>query len=98
MRRGRGQQQSASTKNMQEQFFFYAGLPITIPKPERFTPFVRPGSAFNPRGQGYYANIYDTIERRLVWEKDFNTDEEAHIAMSVELSLLARLAARPRSH
>ena len=42
------------------------------------------------------ANIYDTAEKRLVWEDEFESEENARIAMYVEQLLLARLPARPR--
>ena len=81
---------------MQQQFFFYADLPLTPTRLERFEPFLRSGSRLNPHAKGYYANIYDTVEKRLVWEDEFNTDEQARIALCVEHLILARLAARPR--
>ena len=81
---------------MQQQFFFYADLPTNPKRLERFEPFFRRGSRYNPNATGYYANIYDTAEKRLVWEDEFETEENARIAMCVEQLLLARLAARPR--
>jgi hypothetical protein len=81
---------------MQQQFFFYADLPITPTRLERFEPFLRSGSRDNLNGRGYYANIYDTVQKRLVWEGDFNTDEDARIALVCEHLMLASIASRPR--
>jgi hypothetical protein len=80
---------------MQQQFFFYADLQITPKRFERFEPFLRSGSRYSLNAPGYYANIYDTAEHRLVWEDEFPSDEDARTAMCVEHLLLARLAARP---
>ena len=97
VRRGRGlQYRPAREKNMQQQFFFYADLPITPTRLERFEPFLRSGSRYNLNGRGYYANIYDTVQKRLVWEGDFNTDEDARIALVCEHLMLASIASRPR--
>jgi hypothetical protein len=79
---------------MQEQFLFYADLPITPTRLERFEPFLRSGSRYNLNGRGYYANIYDTLQKRLVWEGDFNTDEDARIALVWEHLMLASIASR----
>ena len=81
---------------MQQQFFFYADLPLTPTRLERFEPFLRSGSRLNPHAKGYYANIYDTVQKRLVWEGDFNTDEDARIALVCEHLMLASIASRPR--
>jgi len=69
---------------MQEQFFFYADLPITPKRLEHFEPSYRPGTRHDVSGPGYYANIFDTVENRLVWEQEFNTDEDARISMVCE--------------
>ena len=81
---------------MQQQFFFYADLPTNPKRLERFEPFLRSGSRYSLNAPGYYANLYDTAENRLVWEDEFASDEDARIGMCVEQLLLARLAARSR--
>ena len=81
---------------MQEQFFFYADLPITPKRLEHFEPSYRPGTRDDLNGPGYYANIFDTVENRLVWEQEFTTDEDARIAMVCEHLMLASFASRPR--
>jgi hypothetical protein len=47
-------------------------------------------------GPGYYANIFDTVENRLVWEEEFKNDEDARIAMVCEHLMLASIASRTR--
>ena len=81
---------------MQEQFFFYADLPTNPKRLERFEPFLRSGSRYSLNAPGYYANLYDTAENRLVWEQEFTTDEDARIAMVCEHLMLASIASRPR--
>jgi hypothetical protein len=75
---------------MQQQFFFYADLPTNPKRLERFEPFLRSGSRYSLNAPGYYANLYDTAENRLVWEDEFASDEHARIAICVEQLLLAR--------
>ena len=97
VRRGRGLNTGPlRKKNMQEQFFFYADLPITPKRLEHFEPSYRPGTRDDLNGPGYYANIFDTVENRLVWEQEFTTDEDARIAMVCEHLMLASIASRPR--
>ena len=81
---------------MQEQFFFYASVPVNDKRRERFEPFFRSGTRDDLNGPGYYANIFDTVENRLVWEQEFTTDEDARIAMVCEHLMLASIASRPR--
>ena len=97
LRRGRGLNSSPlRQKNMQEQFFFYASVPVNDKRRERFEPFFRSGTRDDLNGPGYYANIFDTVENRLVWEQEFTTDENARIAMVCEHLMLASIAWRPR--
>jgi hypothetical protein len=81
---------------MQEQFFFYASVPVNDKRREHFEPSYRPGSRDDLNGPGYYANIFDTVENRLVWEEEFKNDQDARIAMVCEHLMLASIASRTR--
>ena len=81
---------------MQEQFFFYASVPVNDKRRERFEPFFRSGTRDDLNGPGYYADIFDTVENRLVWEEEFKNDQDARIAMVCEHLMLASLASRTR--
>jgi hypothetical protein len=81
---------------MQEQFFSFADLPITPKRLEHFEPSYRPGTRDDLNGPDDYANIFDTIENRIVWEQEFTTHENARIAMVCERLILASIASRAR--
>src|SRR5260370_10697343 len=57
----RAQHSPIRQKNMQEQFFFYASVPVNDKRRERFEPFFRSGTRDDINGPGYYANIFDTV-------------------------------------
>ena len=73
----RAQHSPLRQKNMQEQFFFYASVPVNDKRREHFEPSYRQGSRDDLNGPGYYANIFDTVENRLVWEEEFKNDQDA---------------------
>src|SRR5271165_1339238 len=69
----RAQYRPASEKNMQEQFFFYADLPITPKRLEHFEPSYRPGTRHDVSGLGLIQARFNYTLGRKKLEMLLNT-------------------------